>query len=115
MAAACLRKYANPPGITLQEGIGIGEILNAIVERIPPPSDTAETPLRALIFDRSDLLTISLQQKNMFYKRTLAFNLCCHSNFYRRCWPLETVFIGLLYHSAVTMIHTVVSLCISEL
>lgn len=34
-----------------KEGIGISEILNAIVERIPPPKDTAERPLRALIFD----------------------------------------------------------------
>lgn len=34
-----------------KEGIGITEILNAIVKRIPPPCDTAERPLRALIFD----------------------------------------------------------------
>lgn len=34
-----------------KEGIGITEILNAIVERIPAPPDTAESPLRALIFD----------------------------------------------------------------
>ncbi|XP_031263890.1 translation factor GUF1 homolog, chloroplastic [Pistacia vera] len=34
-----------------KEGIGINEILNAIVKRIPPPLDTAECPLRALIFD----------------------------------------------------------------
>ncbi|TXG60223.1 hypothetical protein EZV62_014796 [Acer yangbiense] len=34
-----------------KEGIGINEILNAIVERIPPPSNTAGCPLRALIFD----------------------------------------------------------------
>ncbi|KAM3702774.1 hypothetical protein ACB094_04G053500 [Castanea mollissima] len=34
-----------------KEGIGITEILDAIVERIPPPKDTAERPLRALIFD----------------------------------------------------------------
>ncbi|KAH0681142.1 hypothetical protein KY284_022227 [Solanum tuberosum] len=34
-----------------KEGIGITEILNAIVQRIPPPRDTAERPLRALIFD----------------------------------------------------------------
>ncbi|GLU21501.1 hypothetical protein SLE2022_376350 [Rubroshorea leprosula] len=34
-----------------KEGIGITEILNAIVERIPPPCDTAGSPLRALIFD----------------------------------------------------------------
>ncbi|XP_020090355.1 translation factor GUF1 homolog, chloroplastic isoform X2 [Ananas comosus] len=34
-----------------KEGIGITEILNAIVTRIPPPKDTAGGPLRALIFD----------------------------------------------------------------
>ncbi|KAB1208900.1 hypothetical protein CJ030_MR6G006004 [Morella rubra] len=34
-----------------KEGIGIIEILDAIVKRIPPPKDTAERPLRALIFD----------------------------------------------------------------
>ncbi|KAJ0040917.1 hypothetical protein Pint_27464 [Pistacia integerrima] len=39
------------PNVLLQEGIGINEILNAIVKRIPPPLDTAECPLRALIFD----------------------------------------------------------------
>ncbi|XP_075481424.1 translation factor GUF1 homolog, chloroplastic isoform X1 [Primulina tabacum] len=34
-----------------KEGIGITEILNAIVQKIPRPQDTAERPLRALIFD----------------------------------------------------------------
>ncbi|KAD3336935.1 hypothetical protein E3N88_32455 [Mikania micrantha] len=34
-----------------KEGIGINEILNAIVQRIPPPLDSAGQPLRALIFD----------------------------------------------------------------
>ncbi|KAH0971070.1 hypothetical protein GBA52_023226 [Prunus armeniaca] len=34
-----------------KEGIGISEILDAIVERVPPPADTADKPLRALIFD----------------------------------------------------------------
>ncbi|KAI3738980.1 hypothetical protein L2E82_29305 [Cichorium intybus] len=34
-----------------KEGIGINEILNAIVQRIPPPLDSAKKPLRALIFD----------------------------------------------------------------
>ncbi|KDP31511.1 hypothetical protein JCGZ_15356 [Jatropha curcas] len=34
-----------------KEGIGITDILNAIVKRIPSPCDTAEMPLRALIFD----------------------------------------------------------------
>lgn len=34
-----------------KEGIGINEILTAIVKRIPPPKDTVGSPLRALIFD----------------------------------------------------------------
>jgi GTP-binding protein LepA len=34
-----------------KEGIGIPEILEAIVQQIPAPSDTVSEPLRALIFD----------------------------------------------------------------
>lgn len=34
-----------------KEGIGIDEILESIVHLIPPPQDTVEQPLRALIFD----------------------------------------------------------------
>ncbi len=33
------------------QGIGIEEILEAVVERIPPPKDARSEPLRALIFD----------------------------------------------------------------
>jgi len=32
-------------------GVGIDEILEAIVQQVPPPQDTVEKPLRALIFD----------------------------------------------------------------
>ncbi|MEM0951194.1 MAG: translation elongation factor 4 [Cyanobacteria bacterium P01_H01_bin.74] len=34
-----------------KEGIGISEILNAVVERIPPPEVALEKPTRALVFD----------------------------------------------------------------
>lgn len=34
-----------------KQGIGISEILEAVVKRIPPPQDARDKPLRALIFD----------------------------------------------------------------
>lgn len=44
----------------------ITEILDAIVQRIPPPRDTADNPFRALIFDRfalvvSSIITLSIE------------------------------------------------------
>ncbi len=34
-----------------KEGIGVPEILESIVQKVPPPQDTTKQPLRALIFD----------------------------------------------------------------
>ncbi|KAL6769727.1 EFG10 [Auxenochlorella protothecoides x Auxenochlorella symbiontica] len=37
--------------VSAKQGIGIAEVLEAVVQRIPPPRDTRGDPLRALIFD----------------------------------------------------------------
>jgi GTP-binding protein LepA len=37
--------------VSAKSGIGIADLLEAIVERIPPPKDLRSEPLRALIFD----------------------------------------------------------------
>ena len=34
-----------------KQGIGIAEILEEVVRRVPPPADNRGKPLRALIFD----------------------------------------------------------------
>ncbi len=37
--------------VSAKEGIGISEVLEAIVDKVPPPKDNSNEPLRALIFD----------------------------------------------------------------
>lgn len=37
--------------VSAKEGIGIPEVLESVVEFVPPPADTSDKPLRALVFD----------------------------------------------------------------
>src|SRR5579871_2269169 len=39
--------------ISAKTGVGVEEVLDAVVERIPPPSGEVDSPARALIFDSS--------------------------------------------------------------
>lgn len=47
----CEREKVSPLWLPSRQGIGIGDILEAVVQRVPAPADNRGKPLRALIFD----------------------------------------------------------------
>lgn len=44
-------KDEDPPLVSAKEGRGVQEILEAVIQKIPPPSGDSDRPLKALIFD----------------------------------------------------------------
>lgn len=83
----------------VQEGIGITEILHAIVTRIPPPKDTAGSPLRALIFDRLQILHWGLSTTFILLisievlpcKEVINIGYLCYGLFYYKLVIIDTL------------------------
>ena len=63
-----------------KQGIGIEDVLEAVVKRIPPPPDNTHKPLRALIFD----------SYYDAYKAMLCL-LICTSHHLSWAWPLSAI------------------------
>jgi GTP-binding protein LepA len=69
--------------ISAKTGVGVEEVLDAIIERVPPPAGDAEAPARALIFDSS------YDQ----YRGVVAFVRVVHGSFSTR-EPLRAMALG---------------------
>ena len=72
--------------ISAKSGFGVEDVLEAIVERIPPPKGSAENPLQALIFDswfdsyRGAVVLVCVKQGRLRQHRKI--RLCAGSEIY---------------------------------
>ncbi|MGH9776339.1 MAG: translation elongation factor 4 [Candidatus Acidiferrales bacterium] len=72
--------------ISAKSGLGVQEVLNAIVARIPPPKGSDEAPLRALIFDswfdiyRGAVVMVRVMEGRM--TRHMKIRLCANDQVY---------------------------------
>src|SRR5262249_26250881 len=44
-------EIADIPHVSAKEGVGVRELLETVIRRVPPPKAAADEPLKALIFD----------------------------------------------------------------
>ncbi len=77
---------ADALAISAKSGLGVEEVLEAVVRRVPPPQGSSEAPLRALIFDswfdsyRGAVVLVRVMEGRM--RRRTRIRLCFNNEVY---------------------------------